>query len=334
MLKTVYLLLILLAILSGCKTTVNKIITMTGPVNGSQMGKTLHHEHLLVDFIGADSTGYHRWNRDSVAAKVLPYLMEIKAKGYKTLVDCTPEFLGRDPLLLKMLSEKSGIHLITNTGLYTALNGKFLPRYAFEETPEQLAERWSGEAENGIEKTGIFPGFIKIAVERKPLEDIQRKIVAAAALTHLKTGLIIMSHTGLAVPAFQQLEILRSYGVAPSAFIWTHAHNEKDSTKQIEAAKMGAWIAFDNFSEKNLDRFVRFAKLMKEKGLLHKLMFSHDGGWYKPGEPGGGSFRGFTGIDDLLIPALKENGFTQDDLDQLFISNLAEAFSVRVRKTS
>src|SRR6056297_311708 len=66
-----------------------KITTVTGKIPVSEMGKTLHHEHLLVDFIGADSTGYHRWNRDEVVEKVLPYLSEIKALGYETLVECT-----------------------------------------------------------------------------------------------------------------------------------------------------------------------------------------------------------------------------------------------------
>jgi len=147
--------------LSSCAPSEPGIITVTGEIPASAMGKTLHHEHLLVDFIGADSTGYHRWNRDSVIEKVLPYLLEIKRLGYKTLVECTPAYLGRDPLLLKMLSEKSGIQILTNTGYYSAVGGKFIPKHGFTETAQQLANRWIDEAKNGIEGTGIFPGFIK-----------------------------------------------------------------------------------------------------------------------------------------------------------------------------
>ena len=322
---------IALLLLSSCKEEA-VIITVKGPVPAEKIGKTLHHEHILVDFIGADSTGYHRWNKDSVVARVLPFLLELKSKGYATLVECTPAYLGRDPVLLKMLSDESGLQILTNTGFYTAMGGKFLPPYAFTETAEQLAERWTAEAKQGIEGTGVYPGFIKIAVERKPLGDIQRKIVKAACLTHLRTGLTIMSHTGLAVPAFEQLDILRENGVDPSAFIWTHAHNEKDSTRQLEAAREGAWIAFDNFNGKNLGQFVRFARLMKEKNLLNRLMFSHDAGWYKPGETGGGNIRGYMEIENQLIPALRENGFTQQDLDQVFVLNPAKAFTVKIRK--
>jgi len=304
---------------------------VSGEIPANQIGKTLHHEHLLVDFIGADSISYDRWNKDEVVKKVLPYLLEIKKMGYKTLVDCTPAYLGRDPELLKMLVEKSGLQIITNTGYYSAMGGKFIPKHGFTETAEQLANRWIDEAKNGIEGSGVYPGFIKISVERGPLEEINRKVVEAACITHKATGLTIMSHTGLAVPAFQQLEILDKYGIDPSAFIWTHAHNEQDFNKHLQAARMGAWIAFDNFNPKRLDRYVEFAQLMKKEGLLNRLMFSHDAGWYKPGEPNGGSFRGFTEIEELLIPALEKNGLSQQDINQLFTLNPAEAFQVKVR---
>jgi phosphotriesterase-related protein len=318
-------------LLISCDTKESKIITVSGEIPANEIGKTLHHEHLLVDFIGADSTGYHRWNKNEVIEKVLPYLLEIKKAGYKTLVECTPAYLGRDPELLKILVEKSGIQIITNTGLYSAVGAKFIPEYGFTETAEQLAERWITEAKNGIEGSGVFPGFIKIAVERKPLEEINRKVVEAAAITHKETGLVIMSHTGLAVPAYQQLDILKEFGIHPSAFIWTHAHNEKDFNKHIEAAKMGTWIAFDNFKPKRLERYIEFALLMKKEGLLNKVLFSHDAGWYKPGEANGGIFRGFTEIEDLLIPALLKNGLSQNDIQLLFELNPSKAFAVKLR---
>ena len=329
--KFTFILPIILLIFISCDTKESRIITVNGEIPASEIGKTLHHEHLLVDYIGADSTGYHRWNKDEVVEKVLPYLIEIKKLGYKTLVECTPAYLGRDPELMKILAKESGIQIITNTGYYSAVGAKFIPEHGFTESAEQLAERWITEAKNGIENTGVYPGFIKIAVERKPLEEINRKVVEAACITHKATGLTIMSHTGPALPAYQQLDILKENGVHPSAFIWTHAHNEKDFSKHIEAAKMGTWIAFDNFKPERLDRYVEFALLMKKEGLLGKLLFSHDAGWYKPEEPDGGKFRGFTEIEELLIPALEKNGLTQPDIYQLFVQNPSQAFKVNVR---
>jgi len=320
-----------LSLLISCNTKESVIITVNGEIPASEIGKTLHHEHLLVDFIGADSSGYHRWNKSEVVEKVLSYLLEIKKRGYKTLVECTPAYLGRDPELMKMLSEKSGIQIITNTGYYSAVGGKFLPEHTFTESAEQLAARWIDEAKHGIEGTGIYPGFIKIAVEREPLEEIHRKVVEAACITHKATGLVIMSHTGPALPAFQEIEILKQNGVDPSAFIWTHAQNERDFNKHLEAARMGAWIAFDNFNASQLERYIEFAQTMKKEGLLGKVLFSHDAGWYRPGEPEGGDFRGFTEIEEFLIPALEKSGLSQPDIYQVFTANPSEAFKVKVR---
>ncbi len=328
--KSIFILLVTF-ILFSCESQKTDIITVTGNIPASEMGKTLHHEHILVDFIGADSTGYHRWNKAEVVKKVLPYLLEIKERGYQTLVECTPEYIGRDPELLKMLSEKSGIQLITNVGYYSAVGAKFIPEHGFTETAEELANRWIEQANNGIEGTGVYPGFIKIAVERKPLEAINKKVVEAACIAHKATGLTIMSHTGLAVPAFQQLDILEEHGIHPSAFIWTHAHNEKDEDKIIEAAEKGCWIGFDNFKPARLERYTNFIIKMKERRLLNKLLISHDAGWYRPQEPDGGNFRGYTEIDELLIPALLNSGLTNEDIERLLVHNPAEAFSVKKR---
>lgn len=306
-------------------------MTVMGEVRAGSIGKTLHHEHILVDFIGADSTGYHRWHRDSVAEKVLPYLQELKKLGYHTIVECTPAYLGRDPELLKTLSQKADIKIITNTGYYSAVGSKYLPPHAFEETAEELADRWISEVRNGIEDTGVFPGFIKISVENEALESIHRKIVDAAAITHKATGLIIMSHTGSALPAFQQIELLEKNGVHPSAFIWTHAQSEKDFARHAEAAERGVWVAFDGFSAEQAGRYADFTVYMKKQGFLNKVLISHDAGWYRPGEPGGGDFRGFTDVENYLVPELRKVGLSQQDIYQIFVLNPKEAFKIKTR---
>lgn len=70
------------------------ITSVNGKIPASAMGITLIHEHFLVDFIGADKTNENRWNKDAVVQKVLPYLLEAKNSGVKTIFDCTPAFLA------------------------------------------------------------------------------------------------------------------------------------------------------------------------------------------------------------------------------------------------
>jgi phosphotriesterase-related protein len=325
--------ILIMFFLSYCTTKEKGIImTVNGPVSPVEMGVTLTHEHILVDFIGADSITYLRWDRSKVVEKSLPFLSEIKDRGCRTFIECTPAYLGRDPLLLKTLSDLSGLNILTNTGYYGAMDNKYIPSSAFEESADQIAGRWTGEWNNGIEGTGIKPGFIKIGVERRELSDFHKKLVSAAAKTHLNTGLTIASHTGLAVPAFEELEVLKKEGVSPEAFIWVHAQNEKDLQNHVRAAKMGAWISFDGVNDNNIEDYVNIIKNMKENGLLNKVLLSHDAGWYRPGEENGGSYRGYTSLFEKLIPALREKQFTDQEIDQLMVINPAEAFTVRVRK--
>ena len=325
-----YLLIIVLAGLS-C-TSNDEIMTVSGPIPAAEMGRTLPHEHLLVDFIGADSTGYHRWDRAVVVEKVLPYLMEIKDLGVITFMDCTPAFLGRDPLLLKTLSEKSGIHILTPTGYYGARDNQFVPQHAFDDTVDELAARWILEWQQGIEDTDVRPGFIKIGVDANDsLSTIQEKIVRAAARTHLATGLTIVSHSGPEHVVYDQMRVLDEEGVSPTAFVWTHAQHGSQEA-HVELAKRGVWISLDNTSADSARLQQRLSQLenLKSNHLLHQVLISHDAGWYRPGEPDGGEFRGFTSVFTHLLPALREAGFDKNDIDMMMVSNPKRAFAIQV----
>lgn len=307
------------------------IMTVKGEINSDKMGFTLTHEHILVDFSGADQYDPSRWKDEHVIKVVKPYLEEISDLGCRTFIDCTPEFIGRDPSLLRELSGKIGMNIITNTGLYGAADNKYLPAYAYDESAERLSNRWVDEFENGIGNTGIRPGFIKIGVAPGPLSVLHKKLVSAASLTHMRTGLTIASHTGPSIPAFEELEILREKGVDPAAFIWVHAQNEMDTTRHIRAAEMGAWVSLDGMNDDQVDQYVKLLANFKRNYLLTRVLISHDAGWYSPGEVNGGDFRPFTPVFNRLIPALISNNFTRAEINTLFITNPSEAFGIRVR---
>ena len=209
------------------------VMTVRGPIRSSTLGFTLTHEHILVDFIGAEKYSKNRYDVDEVYNTALPFLKDVKNKGCSTFMDCSPAYLGRDVQLFKRLAETTGLNILTNTGYYGAASELFLPPHVYTESAEQIAARWIKEWTNGIEGTGIKPGFIKTSVDNAPLTNAQRKIIEAAALTHLATGLTIAVHTGNGEAAKEQLTILNSYGVSPSARIWVHAQNEVDKTYHI-----------------------------------------------------------------------------------------------------
>lgn len=312
-----------------------KIMTVTGEITTSQLGKTLAHEHILTDINRQSDNLPESYQAEEVVTRVKPELEKLKEYGVQTLVECTPSFLGKDVRLLKRLSEETGIQILTNTGYYGAQNNRFIPSEVLLMSAEELSQIWIAEFEQGIDGTGIKPGFIKIGVDPKPLSEFHATLVRAAALTHKKTGLTIMSHTGPAMPALQELEILKEEGVSPEAFIWTHATNEKDLARLVQIAKMGAWVSADNYGwgEKLIEEFPRLLKLMKKEGVLHKMLISHDAGWYDPGQPEQ-PFKPYTAIFDELIPNLKMQGFSDADIELLLVKNPAEAFSVRNRLIS
>ena len=330
----IYLLLGSLFFILSCKDNDLKIITVTGKIPASKMGITLTHEHVLVDFAMIDSITPNRYNKDSVISKVLPFFEELKPYKVVTFVDCTPEYLGRDPQLLAELSRKSGINILTNTGWYAADNMRHIPREINEMSAEEIAEIWIGEAKNGIGNTGIKPGFIKIGISDSNLTDTDKKLVAAACLTHLETGLTIMSHTGRASAALAQLQILKQYGVDPSAFIWTHAMVESSKENILAISQMGCWVAFDGVREEmvSIIRVNDLLQYMKSTRQLNRVLLSHDAGWYQPGKPNGGEIRSYTSLFNSLIPYVMSEGITQQEIDQIIIKNPAEAFAVRVRK--
>jgi len=309
------------------------IMTVSGKVAVGDMGITLTHEHALANF-----QSYAEWlqkprtyDREEVIRRVLPHLERIRSLGCRTFVDATAVGLGRDPKLLRELSERSGLHVLTVTGNYAAFDYKFLPDYVREDSAEGLADRWIREWHDGIDGTDVRPGFIKLGFNGGALSDVEKKLVRAAAIAHRETGLTIGAHTGPAVAAYEELAILEKARVDPSAWVWIHAQNESDPARYEDAARRGAWISLDGVSPESLDTHADRIFALREKGLLGRVLASQDAGWYWVGEPDGGKFRPYDTVFTALIPALRKRGFTAAEIETLFVTNPATAFAVQVR---
>jgi phosphotriesterase-related protein len=304
---------------------------VTGKVNTAGLGITLSHEHVLVDFVGADKVSRARYDAEDVFRRVLPHLQAARAAGCRTLVECTPAYLGRDPQLLARLSRASGVTLLTNTGYYGAAQDKYVPAHAFDEPAGALAARWTAEFEHGIEATGVRPGFIKIGIDPGPLSPIDRKLVQAAAICHRHTGLLICCHSGNGEAALDALDTLRAERVSPEAFVWVHAQNEKDPAVHSKAARAGAWVSFDGVRSSSIDAHVQAVGALIEEGRIERVLVSQDAGWYRVGEPGGGQFTPYTSLFEEFLPALRRTGLTDGQVRTLLVDNPARAFAVRKR---
>lgn len=320
-----------------------RVMTVNGQIEASELGMTLVHEHLYADLRPYAEQLAHPLaaDADAVLGVVLPHLQKIRSLGCRSLVDCTATTLGRDPRLIRRLSQASGLHMLVATGAYVAAGGRFNAPHVLEETGEQLAARWTGEWRNGIDGSGVRPGLVKLGLEGDPLSELERKVVRAAALTHRNTGLVIAAHTGPweevapgrnARCAFEQLDLLQAEGVHPSAWIWVHAQNEVLAEHHIRAARRGGWVAFDGFRPGQVDRYLELIRRMRDEGLLHRVLVSQDAGWYDAGVPDGGEFNPFDPVFTALIPALRADGFGEDEVQALFVRNPAQAFAFDLQR--
>ena len=56
------------------------IQTVRGPIGASEMGSALVHEHVLVDFAGAEKVSRSRYDADEVFRVVLPHLQDLQER--------------------------------------------------------------------------------------------------------------------------------------------------------------------------------------------------------------------------------------------------------------
>jgi phosphotriesterase-related protein len=271
-----------------------------GTAISKQTPSVLVHEHVLVDFVGADQIRPGRYDRDEVFRIARPKLEELLGQGCRRLLECTPNFLGRDPGLLSRLADSTGLEIWSNTGLYGAGNHQYLPPYARTEPAPKLAARWIAEAGEAWR-----PRFIKIGVNGAPLQELDRKLVRAAAIACRETAFTIASHTGNGAAALEQLEIITDEKVNPAKFVWVHAQNERDHVFHEKIARAGAWVEFDGIGPKTLGLHLECVRFMVSKGLLGRTLISQDSGWYHVGETGGGEYRGYTYLYTAFLPRLK-----------------------------
>jgi predicted metal-dependent phosphotriesterase family hydrolase len=311
-----------------------KIHTVLGPIAPGKLGQTLVHEHILCDFIGAAQTGRHRWSVEEVVATMRPYLESLRRRKFTGFVDCTPAYIGRDPRFLVKLSQQTRVQIVTNTGYYGAAGDKFVPAHAYEETVAQLADRWCREWQEGIEDTGVKPGFIKIGVDEASgnpprLSDIDAKLVQAAAMASQRTGLSVTCHTGGGPAGLQVLEGFRKAGGTPSRLVIAHSDGHGLETN-LKVASSGAWVSLDGIGPDSAPQRVSLVKdLLKDHS--QRLLLSMDAGWYWAGEKGGGKVRDYNYLQDGFVPLLRKAGVTSQQLKQLLVENPAQILSVPAR---
>jgi phosphotriesterase-related protein len=301
--------------------------TVTGLISEQEAGTILVHEHILVGFVEDGKLTPADYDRQEVVAMILPLLMQLKQAGCSTFVDCAPEYLGRDPIILKELSEKSGLYLITNTGFY---KHPYLPAFAIQASEQELSDLWIREARDGIGESGVYPGYIKIALnDGTAINTMQQKILRAAIRTSLETDLPIQCHTIGGDTALHASEIMKQAGFNRERFIWVHAQTGKDLRVHKKLAEEGMWISIDSILPGTYDTHIELLKQLQTFGVSEKILISQDTGWYTVGEHKGGNIRPYHHLLTDFIPYALENGLDASWLKQCITRHPYQAMRKR-----
>ena len=248
-------------------------MTVLGPIDGSELGRTLTHEHLFIDLL-REYRGDGLLNDPQLAADELG---DFRDAGGRTIVDCTSIGLGRDPAALAEVARASGVNVVMGTGHYRV---PYIDRDRLDRTGvDALADELVAEIEAGVGETGVRPGIIgEIGCDRY-LTAVEERSFGAAARAHRRSGLTITTHAARWPVGLPQLELLEEEGVDPRRVIIGHSDTVPDAAYHRMLAERGAWVEFDTIqgdSEYDTQQRVDLIRALADAGFADRILLSHD----------------------------------------------------------
>jgi phosphotriesterase-related protein len=302
--------------------TVNSVL---GPLDTSQLGFTLTHEHVFTASAGIQQTfpelfgDFNRFTEQAVAT-----LTEAREDGIQTIIDLSTLDLGRDVRFLAEMSRRTGVNIIAATGIW-----RDIPRALWFRSPDEIAALFVREIEQGIEGTGIRAGIIKVANDMDGVTREGEIILRAAARAAKQTGVRVSTHTyAPGRVGEQQVAIFQDEGFDMNRLYIGHSNDSTDLEYLQGLLAKGVWLGLDRHQTSVPigpdweGRTQTMAALIKA-GHADRLMLSHD--WSVLGvsrtsdptvsrtyNPDGWLF-----IKRKVYPRLLELGIRQEQIDLL-----------------
>src|SRR3954454_4174989 len=320
-----------------------QVPTVTGMVEAEDLGTTLIHEHLR----NADEAVQYQWPIVGAVKEDKPHevppgqvfeiaVREAKAAvdlGVKTIGEPTAMFLGRDVNFMKRVSEETGLQVVPCTGIYAY---DHLPQFFINRDPDQIAEFFVADIEQGIQGTDIKAGFIKCAADEPGVNENIEKVHRAVARASVKTGAPIMAHSRPASNTGpRQVEIFEEEGVDPGKVQIAHCGDTDDLDYIQGLIDKGVWIGLDRYG---LDLFLPYDKrqatakaLILERGHADRIFLSADSvattDWFPAnvieGLIASGAAHDWTIriVPEKVLPELREAGLTEEQERTMMVDN-------------
>ncbi len=254
------------------------ISSVLGPLETSDLGFTLSHEHVMISSAGVLNTYPEFIDRQGTLNRVVDYLKEAYEEGVRTLVDVTTMDLGRDIRFLEEASLLSGVQIIAATGTW-----RDIPRAFWSATPDMIADLYVREIEEGIEGTGIKAGIIKVANDVEGITPEGEIILRAAAQAHNRTGVPISTHSWAPGRVGEwQVRIFEDEGVDLNRVYIGHSNDTTDIDYLLGLLRKGVWLGMDRYpggrraGTPNWERRTETIKRILDAGFGNRIMLSHD----------------------------------------------------------
>jgi phosphotriesterase-related protein len=303
-----------------------QLVTTLGAKSAAELGMILPHEHVFVDLRTWDQPGYGQADPADVIALMGPEIGKAQAVGVTAIVECSTGGVGRRADIDRAVSEATDFPIVVPTGLYRE---PWIPDWAHRASEAELKDWMTGELLGQIEGGDVQAGWIKLSAGDDGLTECESKVLRAAAGSGVETNAVIGSHTIKGWVVREQLDILEAVGYTPERFIWIHTQAEPDLDLHLEVARRGAWIEYDAVGGEEFEDEFYIERILRvlDAGFGHKLLLSHDRGWYDPAQPGGGTPRPFTYLSEYFLPKLRASGVGETTIQQLTRVNPFQAFA-------
>lgn len=319
----------------------SEIQTLGGPLDTGSLGRVLMHEHIfnLSPEVQGCYPGFHGWDPEVEIPKAQQTLSELKQAGYDTIVELSVLGLGRDVHLMQRAVEGTGLQVTLATGLYTY---DVLPRLWHFMGPgtlldgdEPLDELFRRDIEEGIQGTDIKAAMLKCAVDHDGLTDHVQRVLRACCRVHHQTDTPMTVHTHAPTErGLDVLKVLKEEGVDPRRVVLAHCGDSADIDYLEKLLQSGATLGMDRFGLNILLPFedrVKTVAALCESGYDDRMILSHDANcftdWFPPElhDQVTPDWH-FLHIHNDVLPALRERGVTDEQIDQMLVHTPRDFF--------
>jgi 5-phospho-D-xylono-1,4-lactonase len=225
------------------------IRTVLGDLPPGQLGRTDYHEHLLQVSPLLPGDDLDDVDRAAEETELL------RDAGIDALIELTPIGLGRDPLGLQAIAERTGVHVVMATGVHREAHyGDAHPVRALDAAA--LADRFVRDLSIGVDAgrhdhadraSAASPraGVIKVGVGYWSISGFEHRVLAAASEAHARSGAAIVCHLELGTAAFEVLDVFTDAGVPAPRVVLAHTDRNPDPGLHTELAAAGAYLGYD-----------------------------------------------------------------------------------------